>query len=256
MATNKVVTVTAASVVTGDTLEGYNFYSDQEGATPLNGGTVVTPANAAAGQTYALTDGVVHSVTAKPVGVSNGEFSAVESSAVSVDLTSASGYFANTAYGIDAADATKVSDAEYAFANTHDRNYRVSDLAYSGDFEFQCEVANADTAGMVMGISTTAGKEDAKSYALEPWEYCGGIKFSAPQRFRYIISNSLTDTAVAPTYTAGDKLRLVRVGSNLKLYVNTTELHDFGTVSTAPIYLKFSNYNTGGTKVREPKVIQ
>lgn len=88
MATNKVVTVTVASVVTGDTLEGYNFYSDQEGATPLNGGTVVTPANAAAGQTYALTDGVVHSVTAKPVGVSNGEFSAVVSNAVSVDLTS------------------------------------------------------------------------------------------------------------------------------------------------------------------------
>jgi hypothetical protein len=90
MATNKVVTVTNASVVTNDTLEGYNFYSDQEGATPLNGGTVVTPANAAAGQTYALTDGVVHSVTAKPVGTTNGEFTAVVSNAVTVDLAASS----------------------------------------------------------------------------------------------------------------------------------------------------------------------
>jgi hypothetical protein len=68
-------------------LAGYNFYSDQDGK--LNGATVA-PATAEGGVTYSLTDGVVHSVTAKPVGVSNGEFSAVVSDAVSVDLTASS----------------------------------------------------------------------------------------------------------------------------------------------------------------------
>jgi hypothetical protein len=86
MATVKKVTVTAASVVTNDTLAGYNIYSNQDGK--LNT-SVVAPATAAAGVDYSLTDGVVHNITAKPVGTINGEFTAVSSSAVSVDLTGA-----------------------------------------------------------------------------------------------------------------------------------------------------------------------
>jgi hypothetical protein len=84
MATLKKVTVTAASVVSNDTLAGYNIYSDEDGK--LNG-SVVSPATAAAGVDYSLSDGVLHSITAKPVGTINGEFAAVASSPVLVDLT-------------------------------------------------------------------------------------------------------------------------------------------------------------------------
>jgi hypothetical protein len=86
MATVKKVTVTAASVVTNDTLAGYNIYSNIDGK--LNT-SVVAPATANAGVDYSLTDGVIHNITAKPVGTVNGEFTAVASSAVSVDLTGA-----------------------------------------------------------------------------------------------------------------------------------------------------------------------
>lgn len=93
MATNKVVKVTVASVVTNDALSGYNFYSNQDGK--LNT-SVVTPANAANGVEYALTDGLVHQITAKPVGASNGEFAAVVSNSVQVDLAAATKYAIQT----------------------------------------------------------------------------------------------------------------------------------------------------------------
>ena len=72
MATDKVVKVTNPSVGTGDTLASYNVYSDQDG---LLGN--LTAANAAdPGLTVSLTDGLLHAVTAKPVGTSSGEFNA------------------------------------------------------------------------------------------------------------------------------------------------------------------------------------
>ena len=86
MATTKKITVTSPSVVTNDTLLGYNFYSDEDGK--LNT-TVVAPATANAGVDYSLSDGVSHNITAKPVGTANGEFAAVESEVISVDLTAA-----------------------------------------------------------------------------------------------------------------------------------------------------------------------
>lgn len=89
---DKVITVTSPSVVTNDTLASYNNYSDQDG---LLGS--MTPAEASAGKTVTLSDGVVHQVTTKPVGTTNGEFSAVVSNAVSVDLT-VSGYPAINTY--------------------------------------------------------------------------------------------------------------------------------------------------------------
>ena len=81
---SRVITVTDPSVVTNDTLDSYNNYSDVDG---LLGS--MTPAEAAAGKTVTLNDGNVHQVTTKPVGTANGEFSAVISNAVEVDLGSA-----------------------------------------------------------------------------------------------------------------------------------------------------------------------
>jgi len=82
MATSKVVTTTVASVGTGDTLASYNIYSDQDGLLDN-----ATPAEANAGHTVSLSDGVVHSITAIPVGISSGEYATGVSNAVSVDLT-------------------------------------------------------------------------------------------------------------------------------------------------------------------------
>ena len=81
---NKVITVTTPSVGTGDTVASYNAYSDQDGSLGS-----LSVAEAAAGKTFALSDGVVHSVTVKPVGTSSGEYNA-PSNAVTVDLSAPS----------------------------------------------------------------------------------------------------------------------------------------------------------------------
>jgi hypothetical protein len=81
----KKITVTVASTVTNDTLQGYNFYSNIQGKLNVS---VITPANATAGVDYNLTDGVSHDVTARPVGVTNGEFTSISSPIVLVDLSS------------------------------------------------------------------------------------------------------------------------------------------------------------------------
>jgi hypothetical protein len=250
MATNKVVTVTAASVVTGDTLEGYNFYSDQEGATPLNGGTVVTPANAAAGQTYALTDGVVHSVTAKPVGVSNGEFSAVVSNAVSVDLSSTGTVPTFTLAG---GTSTWVESPTNTFTDqagdgAYDA-FAVSTTTFSGDFDFRVDFDDATNhVSAMIGISTASGNVKWNDSGNE-WLY-GVYQSGSTTYMRQFASGTAGDpdigSTTTPSFTAGDTLRLVRVGSNLKAYIDTTEIHNFGTISTSDMYVHFS---TGSGKV-------
>ena len=75
------VAVTTASQVTNDSLKEYNVYSNIDGK--LSG---VVPSSGAETQFNGLAD-VVHQITAKPVGVSNGEFASVISTQVPVDLS-------------------------------------------------------------------------------------------------------------------------------------------------------------------------
>lgn len=83
MATNKIITVTTIPTRTGDTVASYNAYSSVDGLL----GTL-TPAEAAAGKTFALSDGASHNVTVKTVWTTAGESTTNESNIVVVDLTS------------------------------------------------------------------------------------------------------------------------------------------------------------------------
>jgi hypothetical protein len=141
MATNKVVTVTDPSVVTNDVLSGYNIYSDQDGLLDN-----ATPAEANAGHTVSLSDGVVHQVTAKPVGASNGEFSSVISNQFEVDLSSTSILFEDDFTGatIDTAKWTVTNDTP-----------AVMDISQNNELIF--ELLNS-AAGATLGDDMLIGK--------------------------------------------------------------------------------------------------
>lgn len=81
---DKIITVTVQSIVTNDTLDSYNNYSDIDGS--LGSMTVQESID---GKEVALSNGEVHEVTTKPVGTTNGEFSAVVSNSVQVDTGAA-----------------------------------------------------------------------------------------------------------------------------------------------------------------------
>ena len=128
MATSKVVTVTAASVGTGDTLASYNIYSDQDGL--LDNASV---AEATAGHTVSLSDGVVHSVTVKPVGASSGEYNAA-SNAVSVDLSGGGGTLTfSTLVGLtESPTGTFINNG----GGTHLTSYAVSNRNFCGSIYY------------------------------------------------------------------------------------------------------------------------
>lgn len=82
MATNKLITVTTIPTKTGDTIASYNAYSSIDG---LLG--AMTPAEAAAGKTFALSDGSSHDITVKAVWTTAGESTTNVSNIVVIDLT-------------------------------------------------------------------------------------------------------------------------------------------------------------------------
>ena len=132
MATSKVVTVTAASVGTGDTLASYNIYSDQDGL--LDNASV---AEATAGHTVSLSDGVVHSVTVKPVGTSSGEYNA-PSNAVTVDLSAPSEINITPLFNIPG--EWTITGTNYINNGATSPNYGVYNTLISGDFEIKRDV--------------------------------------------------------------------------------------------------------------------
>lgn len=82
---NKIITVTTIPTRTGDTVASYNAYTDAPSAGTLIG--TLTPAEAAAGKTFSLTDGLHHDVTVKTVWATAGESTTNESNVVIADLT-------------------------------------------------------------------------------------------------------------------------------------------------------------------------
>lgn len=82
MPTDKVIKVITIPTRTGDTVASYNAYSSVDG---LLG--VMTPAEAVAGKTFALSDGASHNVTVKAVWTTAGESTTNVSNIEVVDLS-------------------------------------------------------------------------------------------------------------------------------------------------------------------------
>lgn len=149
MATNKVVTVTVASTVTNDTLASYNIYSDQDGLLDN-----MTPAEATAGHTVSLSDGVSHSVTVKPVGTSNGEFNQ-PSNAVTVDLSGSTYLFQDNFTGTTIDTTTnwnKTSDTTGVTVSQNDELIMVADGNTDETTFYENNVRGQSSIGIGTGI--------------------------------------------------------------------------------------------------------
>lgn len=129
-----------------------------------------------------------------------------------------------------------------ASANSAYTDNGVSVSGYAGDFDFEIELNNStyDIDGCMFGVSTasTVGK-----YNQAPnWEFGAYIQDLAlnPRTVINGVAGDPTDNTDI-TYGAGNKLRLVRVSNNLKLYYNNEERHDFGTIA-GTLYLRIAGH--------------
>jgi hypothetical protein len=145
MATNKTLTVTIASIGTNDTLVSYNIYSDQDGLLDN-----ATPTEATNGHIVSLSDGVLHSITAKPVGTL-GEYNN-PSNAVSVDLTVS--FTAPTIAVTVTVDFTPVL-SNFNITNTNkDRVY----------FDVSADITGMTTTGFTISGKTISAVDTVNKY--------------------------------------------------------------------------------------------
>lgn len=182
---DRIITVTNPSVVTNDTLSGYNNYSDIDGQL----GTTMTPTEATNGHTVALSDGVVHEVTTKPVGTTNGEFSAVVSNAVTVDLT-----IATPVYGLQFSSTS-------ALVNNN--------KPWIDGTTLEMNINAVGTEGSVVYISGN--------------DISDGIQDVVTLRHRLVGQYALNVSLVEGTDYAvsdGDKVKITRVGQVFSFYIN------------------------------------
>lgn len=221
MATNKVITVTTPSVVTNDTLASYNAYSDQDGSLGS-----LSVAEAAAGKTFALSDGVVHSVTVKPVGTSNGEFSAVISNAVTVDLSGV-----GTTYGLD-------------FTKTE------VDRAYGGTYSTADDILVEFTFSKVSSVSGDyifAGNGSTNVGANGHYS----LRSDGNGTFRFVFIDSETTKIIGSStpYAVGDVFKMTRVSGTYNVYKNGSLVGSTATVGLGTLsgYIVFGAAKSDGT---------
>lgn len=205
MATSKVVKVTSASVGTGDTLASYNVYSDQDG---LLGN--LTAANAAdPGLTVSLTDGLVHDITAKPVGTSSGEYNA-PSNAVEVDLSGGSSIVFSddfTGSTIDTAKWTIVNPTPSSISITQNNEIIYSTLNNTGDSPLGTDYIISKT-GLEVGTGTAVFSFDLYFETLGSGPSSNvGISKATPGNTRadiFRIGRSTTENTITFNATVGD----------------------------------------------------
>jgi len=241
MATIKKITVTVPSVVTNDTLAGYNFYSNQMGKLNTN---VVSPATAEAGVNYSLTDGVIHNITAKPVGTTNGEFTAVTSAVVVSDLSAEAaamvtsgevGAVNSTTIVLTANESLQVVNASGANGFTIDNTAEGTAITVTN-----VEVKVAEPTKIYLTV--TAGLK-ANSFGIVAVDYVGTLVVGVDTNNLAPISNlTLTNTIVAATVDLFDFLNAASTPNE----ANTTTGFGAGaTIHTQIIGNETANPQTG-----------
>ena len=149
---------------------------------------------------------------------------------------------------------TENSGVEYQVDDTfsYPTAWGVSDSAFSGDFEYQVEIEETDSRGTMIGLSTL-GTGRAYNDGVNPWDY--GAQINSVGLIRDIINGVLTDSATTVTNTVGDKLRLVRLSNNLKLYYNSSVIKDFGTITSSDLYVLMSQSSQNDPYIRSPRIL-
>lgn len=170
----KTITVITPSVFTEDVLAGYNFYSDQDGKLNVS---VIDTTTANSGYETELSDGLAHSVTAKPVGVATGEYNA-PSDAVNVDLTY-DYYVSATGTGDGLSASTPMSFASFqTLTSTIPDNKTV---AFNGGDRFEGSFSLSGKNGITLTSYGTGKAEITGSEILSTFELSYGSVYRSTQ---------------------------------------------------------------------------
>lgn len=205
---DRIITVTNPSVVTNDTLASYNNYSDVDG---LLGS--MTPTEAANGKTVTLSDGSVHQVTTKPVGTTNGEFTAVVSNSVEVDLST--GVLAPLELDIQHSTLPLVESPAGTWAGAAGAGALAScgcrSTPIAGDFEYVVDWVNiSNYSGW--GLDVTNTPDDTTFTNMDI------IIYGAAPNVKLNNATETLDPGGDFTQGADRKVRLTRASGNMTLH--------------------------------------
>lgn len=136
---------------------------------------------------------------------------------------------------------------------TYAETYATSTTAFTGAFDYEVEIENADSKGTMIALSSN-GTNRAFNDAT-PW--IAGIYITSADTVRKIQNGSIADAAVTESvsYNPGDTLRLSRDGSDVvTAYVNGVLVNTFPTLS-GNVYLHFAT-NVLNNKIYNPTFTQ
>lgn len=148
---------------------------------------------------------------------------------------------------------TESSNEFTATTSAYGSSYAVSTIAYSGAFDYEIEIENANSVGSMIGISSTGTNRTFNDGT--PWRL--GVYITGVNTIRKHENGTVADVSnqQTATYQSGDILKISRDGSNIvTAYYNGILLHTFSAV-TGDLYLHFS-MNTTNNKIYNPTYTQ